>query len=74
MCGERRRFDPAEGLNWRMITLDGQPRFYACPNEFPPDHDRNPRALSAACDTVMAAVVRKLIAAHVALVAKHERN
>jgi hypothetical protein len=37
LCGRTERSDPAVNSQWRMVEMDGQARFYACPQHFPPD-------------------------------------
>jgi hypothetical protein len=36
VCGAQRQSDVQVESNWRCVIVDGE-RFYACPNEFPPD-------------------------------------
>lgn len=37
ICGKEQQSDPAQPSGWRcVVTSDGH-RFYACPDEFPPD-------------------------------------
>jgi hypothetical protein len=36
VCGAKRRSDPGVESDWRCVIVDGE-RFYACPDEFPPD-------------------------------------
>ena len=36
LCGARQTSSPDTNTRWRICQLDGD-KFYACPNEFPPD-------------------------------------
>ena len=36
LCGARQTSSPDTNTQWRICQLDGD-KFYACPNEFPPD-------------------------------------
>lgn len=37
MCGREQRSDPKVESNWRVLQLGEGERYYACPDEFPPD-------------------------------------
>jgi hypothetical protein len=37
MCGKTERSSAERDCDWRMIEVDRQHRYYACPDEFPPD-------------------------------------
>lgn len=52
MCDKVQRSDPNVSSQWRMILLDGK-RFYACPDEFPPDETATADEFSVAYQKVM---------------------
>lgn len=37
VCGRTLQIQRHVSSNWRAVTLDGRPIYYACPAEFPPD-------------------------------------
>jgi hypothetical protein len=47
MCGAQQQSDPGANTQWRAVELDGT-RFYACPNEFPPDGSPSVKAFTEA--------------------------
>lgn len=36
LCGRKQESSPTSNLQWRGVEINGD-RFYACPQEFPPD-------------------------------------